>query len=543
MKWLNFFKRSSEVQKASKTWFTDIFGNISSTDIVVTEQNAMQVSAVFACVRIISETVASLPLNVYERLDNGGKTRAPTHPLNAVLHNFGNDEMTAFTVRELLQTHLCLYGNAFAEIEYDASGRIRGLWPLRPDRVTPFRTQDGPLAFKMVLPNGQQVIMPKERVFNIVGFGGDGIKGASVLQMARESIALSIATEKYGAKFFGNGARPGGVLEHPSVMSQDAQDRLRSSWNEMHSGLDRAHRIAILEEGMTYKSIGLPPEDSQFLQTRKFQIAEIARIFRVPPHLIGDLERATFSNIEHSSIDFVVHCIRPWLVRWEQSIQQQLFTPRDRERYFSEFLVDGLLRGDIKSRYEAYAIGRQNGWLSADDIRRFENQDPLPGSSGDIYLVPLNMVPADQAGQPQEQQRSMPRLENRLTNFPVQGDDETISLSNSQYDLFPLDVAESLRTEYPEIWGKGGNIQGNETYAVIRRVRELGKASDELSEKEIKIIRMREAWSARHVGDFRLAGVVAQIKWHMIGDRGLDHMLDVINEAKEKIDKERGVTA
>lgn len=538
MRFLDFFKRSSEVQKSTKTWLTDLFGNMSSTDIIVTEQNAMQVSAVFACVRIISETIASLPLNVYERMANGGKTRAPTHPLNAVLHSYGNDEMSAFTVRELLQTHLCLYGNAFAEIEYDSAGRIRGLWPLRPDRVTPYRTPDGPIAYKVVLPNGQQVVMPKERIFSIVGFGGDGIKGASVLQMARESIALSIATEKYGAKFFGNGARPGGVLEHPSVMSQDAQDRLRSSWNEMHSGLDKAHRIAILEEGMSYKSIGLPPEDSQFLQTRKFQISEIARIFRVPPHLIGDLERATFSNIEHQSIDFVVHCIRPWLVRWEQAIQQQLFTNRDKTKYFAEFNVDGLLRGDIKSRYEAYAIGRQNGWLSADDIRTFENLDPLPSASGNIYLVPLNMIPADMAGQTRT--ATLP-VEKRATDFPAQGDNETVTLANSQYDLFPLDTAEKLRNDYPEIWAKGGNIQGNDTYAVIRRVREVDKASDELTAREIEIIRMREAWCARHAGDFQLAGVVAQIKWHMIGDRGLRHMLDTINEAKAKIDAERGV--
>lgn len=541
MKWLNLFKRSSDVQKTSKTWLTDLFGNMSNTDIVVTEQNAMQVSAVFACVRIISETIASLPLHIYEKRPDGSKARAPAHPLYAVLHTSSNEEMTAFTVRELLQMHLCLWGNAFAEIEYDAAGRIRGLWPLRPDRVTPFRTADGPIAYSVILPNGQQVTLPKERVFSIVGFGGDGIKGASILSMARESIALSIATEKYGAKFFGNGAKPGGVLEHPGVMSNEATDRLRSSWNEMHSGLDKSHRVAILEEGMTYKAIGLPPEDSQFLETRKFQINEIARIFRVPPHLIQDLERATYSNIEHQSIDFVVHCIRPWLVRWEQAIQQQLFSPRDRERYYAEFNVDGLLRGDIKSRYEAYAIGRQNGWLSADDIRRFENQDPLPDGTGSIYLIPLNMVPSDQAGQ-RPQRENLLLLESRATDFPVQGDNETISLQNSQFDLFPLDFAEDLRQNYPEIWSKGGNIQGNDTYSVIRRVRELDKSSAELTALEIEIIRMREAWSARHAGDFRLAGVIAQIKWHMVGDRGLDHMLQVVKEAKDKIKEQAGVS-
>jgi HK97 family phage portal protein len=520
---------------------SDLFGNIAATDVVVTEQNAMQVSAFWACVRIISETVASLPLHVYERVADGGKVRAPTHPTYAVLHSSGNEEMTAFTVRELLMTSLLVSGNAYAEKEFDAAGRLRGLWPLRWDRVTAFRTPDGPLAYQVILPNGQQVILPRERVLHLTGFGGDGIKGASVLATAREAIGLSLATEKYGAKFFGNGAKPGGVLEHPMTMSQEAMERLRNSWNDMHSGLERSHRIAILEEGMTYKQIGLPPEDSQFLETRRFQIEEIARIFRVPLHLIGSLERATFSNIEHQSIDFVVHCIRPWLVRLEQAMMQQLFTPAERERYFVEFNVDGLLRGDLLTRYQAYQIGRQNGWLSADDIRRFENMDPLPGTQGDIYLVPLNMVPAELATEAAQSRSSGTLLEKRATDFPAQGDDETVSLRNSEYELFPLDVAQDLRENWPSIWDRGGNIQGNDTYAVLLRVRELNKAADELTDREIEIVRMREAWSARHAGDFRLNGVVAQIKWHMVGDRGLRHMLDVIQEEKDRISAERGV--
>ena len=526
-------KRESIAQKNSGSWFSEMWGNISSSDIVVSEESAMSVSAVFACVRIISETVSSLPLWVYERKADGGKARAPTLPLNAVLHSSANDEMTAMTVRELLQTHLCLYGNAYAEIEYDASGRIRGLWPLRPDRVTVFRTPDGPLAYSVVLPNGSTVTLPKERVFSITGFGGDGIRGASILTMARESIGLAIATERYGSKFFANGARPGGVLEHPAVMSQEAQDRLRASWQNVHGGLDRAHRVAILEEGMTYKAIGLPPEDAQFLQTRKFQLNEIARIFRVPPHLIQDLERATFSNIEHQSIDFVVHCIRPWLVRWEQAINQQLLQPAQRERYFAEHVVDGLLRGDILTRYQAYKIGRENGWLSADDIRRFENQDPLPGGQGEIYLVPMNMAPANQIAKGRSTD-SM--VEKRATDFPKVGDDETITLKNSKYELFPLDIAERIRTKYPDIWDRGGNIQGNDTYAVLRRVRDENISANELTARQKEIIKMREAWSARHFEDFQLAGIIAQVKWHMVGSRGLDHMLTVIEEAENKLE-------
>lgn len=406
------FKKETPVQEeravsnVKKHWFSDLLGlGTTNTNVLINEQNAMGVSAVFSCVRIISETVASLPLVTYERTSDG-KQRATNHPMYSVLHDVGNEEMTAFLVRELMQQHLCLFGTAYAEKELDGAGRLKGLWPLRPDHVTTVRNPDsGELAYQVILPNGQMVVFPKDRIFKVVGFGGDGIKGASILSMAREAIGLSIATETYGAKFFGSGARPGGVLEHPGVLTEDAAERLRGSWNEMHSGLDKAHRIAILEEGMSYKQIGLPPEDSQFLQTRKFQIEEICRIFRVPPHLVGSLDRATFSNIEHQGIDFVVHTIRPWLVRWEQAILSQLMTRDERKRYFAEHNVDGLLRGDIRSRFEAYAIGRQNGWLSADDIRGLENQNPLPDGQGKKYLVPLNMV--DAAAEPTPQQEGV----------------------------------------------------------------------------------------------------------------------------------------
>lgn len=397
-----FRKATSNVKKH---WFSDLLGlGTTKTNIVVNEQTAMSVSAVFSCVRIISETVASLPLITYERTPDG-KRRATKHPIFSVLHDYGNDEMTAFNVREIMQQHLCTHGTAYAEKELDGAGRLKGLWPLPPTNVTTVRNPDtNELAYQVVLPNGQQVLFPRDRIFKIVGFGGDGIKGASILSMAREAIGLAIATEQYGASFFGSGARPGGVLEHPGALTEEAAQRLRSSWNEMHSGLDKSHRIAILEEGMSYRQIGLPPEDSQFLQTRKFQIEEICRIFRVPPHLVGSLDRATFSNIEHQGIDFVVHTIRPWLVRWEQAILSQLLTAEERKRYFAEHNVDGLLRGDVKSRYEAYAIGRQNGWLSADDIRELENQNPLPDGQGKKYLVPLNMVDAAQAPSTSQQE-------------------------------------------------------------------------------------------------------------------------------------------
>ncbi|WDU84216.1 phage portal protein [Caloramator sp. Dgby_cultured_2] len=368
----------------------DLFGvQKSAAGRSVTPITAMQASAVYACVRVIAETIASLPLFVF-RITKEGKEKAYDHPLYYVLHDLANEEMTSFTFRETMMTHILLWGNAYAEIEYDQIGNVKGLWPLRPDNVFPERNSKNELQYRVLLPDGTGAILPKERVLHIPGLGFNGIIGLSPIAMARETIGLSLAAEEFGARFFGNGARPGGVLEHPGTLSKEAMDKLRDSWNQMHQGLSNQHRIAILEEGMTYKQVGIPPEDAQFLETRKFQIEEIARIFRVPLHLIQNLEHATFSNIEHQSIDFVVHTIRPWIVRWEQAINWKLFGSST--KFFAEFSVDGLLRGDIKSRYEAYAIARQWGFMSVNEIRALENLNSIP--NGDIYLQPLNMVEA-----------------------------------------------------------------------------------------------------------------------------------------------------
>lgn len=363
------------------------------TGVNVTETSALRVTAVYACVRVLAETVATLPLVVYRRQKPRGKLRDPSHPLYTVLHDQANTEMTAMQLRETMMAHVLLWGNAYASIERDGAGNVVGLWPLLPDRTYVVRDdKTGKLVYITTLPNGEQVLLPWDQVLHIPGLSYNGIVGYSPIQCAREAIGLALAAEEFGARFFGNGARPGGVLEHPATLSDEAYKRLRSSWESMHRGLNNAQRLAILEEGMQYKPLTIPPEDAQFLETRKFQVTEICRLFRVPPHLVGDLERATFSNIEHQSIEFVVHTIRPWLVRWEQAINMKLLTPLERRRFFVEHIVDGLLRGDIASRYNAYAIARQNGWMSANDIRELENMNPIPG--GDVYLVPLNMQDA-----------------------------------------------------------------------------------------------------------------------------------------------------
>ncbi len=398
-------------------WIVKNYGWLSDTGLSVTPELALNVAAVFACVRILAEGEAALPLVTYRRLAGGGKERAPEHPLYRLLHDLPNPEMTSIELRETMMGHLNTWGNAYADIELNRAGQVRALWPLPPNKVKPLR-MNGELVYKVRLPKMDEQgnferMLSKDRVLHIHGLGFDGIQGYSPVQLARQSIGLAIAAEQFGSTFYSNGARPGGVLKHPGRLGDEAYKRLKESWEKRHKGIDKANRVAILEEGLDYQEIGIPPEDAQFLQTRKFQIQEIARWFRVPPHMLADLDRATFSNIEHLGLEFVIYTLTPWLVRWEQAIYRDLLTEGERDSVFVEHLVDGLLRGDIKARYEAYSIGRQNGWLSADDIRRMENMNPLPGDQGDMYLVPLNMIPAEQAGMDFSGMESAPISEDR----------------------------------------------------------------------------------------------------------------------------------
>lgn len=321
------------------SWLWDALGaRRSDTGVAVNERTAMQSTAVFACVRVLAETLASLPLPVYRRIGNG-KEIARDHPNYRILHDRTNPEMSSFTFRETLQGHLALWGNAYAEIETAKSGRVLALWPLRPDVTRPFRLPNGQRAFRTTI-DGEQIELPEDRVMHIPALGFDGLLGYSPVALFRQSIGLALATEEFGAKFFGNGSRPGGILTHPGKLNKDAKERLKEGWTAAYGGLTNAQRVAVLEEGVTWTQLGIPPEEAQFLETRKFQVTEIARIYRVPPHMLADLERATFSNIEHQSIDFVVHTVRPWLVRWEQAMAWSLFSERDQGVAFAEFQVE-----------------------------------------------------------------------------------------------------------------------------------------------------------------------------------------------------------
>ena len=371
--------------------FDNQIGN-SNSGVRVDETTAMQTSAVYACVKILAESVASLPLHLFKKGKDGKNEYAEQHPLFSCLYDEPNDEMTSFEFREIMMTSVLLWGNAYARI-IRKQGHVTELWYLKPQYMTVERdTQTGKIKYTYSddITNKTYVYKPNQ-IFHLKGLSIDGVKGLSPIAQAREAVGLSLATEEYGAKFFGNGARPGGVLEHPGTLKDP--EKLRQSWNQVYQGTRNSHKVAVLEEGMKYHSIGIAPEDAQFLETRKYQVNEICRIFRVPPHLVGDLERATFSNIEHQSIEFVQHTIRPWLVRWEQATAKSLLSDEEKTLYFARFNVDGFLRGDYKSRMEGYAIGRQNGWLSTNDIRRLEELPLVPESlGGDDYLVNGNMI-------------------------------------------------------------------------------------------------------------------------------------------------------
>lgn len=369
-----------------------LFGS-STSGKRVNETTAMQTTAVYACVRILSEAVASLPLHVYE-YSEGGKKMVTDHPLYALLHDEPNPDMTSFVFRETMMSHLLIWGNAYAQIIRNGKGETIALYPLQPDKMDVERDERGRLYYVYSrytdenpnIKNYGQIVLWPEEVLHIPGLGFDGLIGYSPIAMARNAVGMTMACEEYGASFFANGANPGGVLEHPGVLKDPS--KVRESWNSVYRGVSNAHKIAVLEEGMKYQQIGIPPEEAQFLETRKFQINEIARLYRIPPHMVGDLEKSSFSNIEQQSLEFVKYTLDPWVVRWEQALKKALLLPEEKERLFLKFNVDGLMRGDYQSRMSGYAIGRQNGWLSANDIREMEDLNPIPEEEGgDLYLI------------------------------------------------------------------------------------------------------------------------------------------------------------
>jgi len=376
-------------------WFIDYFGGGESTSgVKVGHQSALHYTPFWAAVRIISGTLGSLPFKTYERLDSGGKKPQPNHRVYTLLHERPNEYMDAVTFLESRMAHVLCYGNGYAEIQRDGAGRPVALWPLLPNRTSRKAAADGTLHYEVrISDSGETVLLPDRDVLHIKGLGFDGYTGYDVVTYHKDAIGYGIAVKEFGARFFQNDANPGGVLECPVVMSDAAFKRLKESWNERHTGLSNAHRMQILEEGTKWNKIGIEPDKAQALEVMKWTVDDCSRIFQIPPHKLSSMEFSKYNNVEQLQIDFVCTTMLYWFRKWEQEVNYKLFMPAERGRMFCEILADAALRGNTEARTAFYASGRQWGYLSINDIRAKENLNPI-GPAGDMYLDPLNMVPA-----------------------------------------------------------------------------------------------------------------------------------------------------
>ena len=379
-------------------WVSRWFGGGSATfsGAEVNEITALNYTAVYGAVQILANTIGSLPLELRRETADGFSEPARDNPAWDVLHNVANPDMDAMQFRETLQGHVSTWGNAYAHQIRDGGGRLVEMWPLRPDWMTPKRSvATGKLIYEYRRPDGLRTFQRSE-IFHLAGWGFDGVQGYSPISMAREAIALGMGTEEFASRFFANGANHGGVLQHPGTLSQPAHDRIKKTFEEQHTGLHNAHKPLILEESMTWQSIGIPAKDAQLMSIRLFQLEEVARIYRVPLHLLQNLEKATFNNIQELGISFLIYTLLPWQVRWEKAINAQLLTPAERRAgLFSKLKTKALLRGNLEQQSAFYVAGRQWGWFTANDIRRFEDESRITADDGgDTYLQAVNMVPS-----------------------------------------------------------------------------------------------------------------------------------------------------
>lgn len=365
-------------------------GNFMGPDV------ALSTAAVWRGMRLISDSIAMLPLLTYRELAAGGKERAKDHHLYPVLHRRPNPEMTSFTWRQTIAAHVVAWGNGYSEIIRDGTGRVREVWPLRPDRMVVERHPETlAIQYRYRKSSGSEVLLRASQVHHVRGLGFDGLVGYPVLTLMRNTLDLAQAVEKYGSHTFKNGARPHVVLVHPNNLSAQGKTNLAESYEENHAGPENAGRTAVLEEGVQLHQVGFPPEDAQFLSTREFSVTEFARWLGLPPHKLYDLKRATFSNIEQQALEYLLDSLNPWLVNTEQQMLLDLFDPRDDA--FPEFERNALLQVDARSRALFYQVMRWMGVMNADDIASRENLNPLPDGLGKVYMVPMNMTPLDQA--------------------------------------------------------------------------------------------------------------------------------------------------
>jgi HK97 family phage portal protein len=377
----------------------DFAGPISTqSGAYVNEESALKVTTVYSAIKLIAWTIASLPIITYRRLDRG-KSRASEQSIYGILHDCPNPEQTPFEFKSLLSVHQNLWGAGVAEIEFDRSGNPVALWPLPPWRVTPRRTQGGTLFYELRDSEGTTRNIPAENTICFPALSTNRGVWKSPIAIHRETIGLAMATKDFGAKVFGQGTNPAGFISHPGTLSEKSEKRLR---NELvnYQGLGNSHRLMLLEDGMKFERIGLPPQDAQYLESQKFSVSDIARIYNVPLYLLQDHEKSTSwgSGIEEMNLGFISYTLRPYLVQWEQELNRRLIHD---PTFFAEFLIDALLRGKLSERYNAYTLSRNGGWMSVNDIREIENMNPI-GEEGDIYLSPLNYQSAKFANEKAE---------------------------------------------------------------------------------------------------------------------------------------------
>lgn len=379
-------------------WLIDLLGGTpTASGVRVTDQTAMRTSAVYACVTLIAQAIGSLPLKVYQRGDRNAPLEAPDHPTYFLLHNEPNPAMTSTVWLEFLVANILLGGNAYTAIGRDRANRVLDLYPIPYGQVTPERV-NGRNRYWIHLSDGSQELLDQNDMLHVPGLGFDGLRGMSVITWAaKQAVGLALATEEHGARLFSNGARLGVILKHPKNLSEPAQKRLKQQFEQQHVGLSNAARTLLLEEGMDVVNVTMTSEDAQFLETRRFQVEDIARFFRVPPHMIGHTEKSTTwgTGLEQQNLAFIIFTLMPWLKRFEQEFNRKLFRAT---RFYAQFKVQGLMRGDSKARADYYASGHQNGWLTINEIRQAEDMGPVVG--GDRHFVQANLVPLDRATVP-----------------------------------------------------------------------------------------------------------------------------------------------
>jgi HK97 family phage portal protein len=398
---VNAFDKRSVTVVGDELWRSWKASNALS-GITVTPDKAMTFSAVYAAHKILAESTAMLPLFLLKRLKPRGKEQATSHSLYGVLHDVANPEMDAYLVRETMTAHLVGWGKAFAKIDYDIDGQVSALWPIHPARVSVLRDRNKQLIFEVTLPDGQKKTYQWFEILYLRALSPDGINVYTPIKLAKEGIGLALAAEGFGASLFGNGATPNGVLQTDKALSDKAYNRLKEDWSGNHQGISNANKFDILEEGLKWQTTSIPNDDAQFLQTRVFQVEEVGRWYRIPNMMLNmSGANSTYASVEAFGLQFVIYTLYPWLVRWEKGISMQLLLERERKTLFAEHAMSAILRGDTNSRFAAYGTGRQWGWLSVNDIREFENMNPIDG--GDTYLSPSNMV---NVSEPSKIQRS-----------------------------------------------------------------------------------------------------------------------------------------